>query len=324
MSTLICFGFGYCAEHFVAAFGEKFDRIIGTVRGAERAAILNAYDAGRLQALVFDGTQRDAGTEKRRLPRRICAGLGAARRETAIRSLPPCGDAFAEAKHLRSIVYLSTVGVYGDHGGGWVDEQTPPKPGVGAQPRAACGRAGLARIRRAPRRRRRDPSPRRHLRARTERARFKSRAAKPAASSSPGKSSTASMSATSRKRSMPHSRARRPGSSTSPTTSRRRPAIRSLSPRSSWDVEPPPEIAFADAAPSMSPMALSFWQECRRVTQRQAQARAWCRFALSDLSRRVTGVVRAQMTSAQCKLGPLRKRLRSLDLTRRSMVSPSR
>ena len=28
---------------------------------------------------------------------------------------------------------------------------------------------------------------------------------------------------------------------------------------------PPPEIAFADAAPAMSPMGLSFWQECRRV-----------------------------------------------------------
>src|SRR5579862_174165 len=29
--------------------------------------------------------------------------------------------------------------------------------------------------------------------------------------------------------------------------------------------EPPPEIPFAEAAPSMSPMALSFWQDCRRV-----------------------------------------------------------
>ena len=29
--------------------------------------------------------------------------------------------------------------------------------------------------------------------------------------------------------------------------------------------EPPSEIAFEEAAPSMSPTALSFWQECRRV-----------------------------------------------------------
>ena len=30
-------------------------------------------------------------------------------------------------------------------------------------------------------------------------------------------------------------------------------------------VDPPPEIPFAEAAPSMSLLALSFWQECRRV-----------------------------------------------------------
>ena len=28
---------------------------------------------------------------------------------------------------------------------------------------------------------------------------------------------------------------------------------------------PPPEIPYEQAAPSMSPMARSFWQECRRV-----------------------------------------------------------
>ena len=30
-------------------------------------------------------------------------------------------------------------------------------------------------------------------------------------------------------------------------------------------VESPPEIPFDQVAPTMSPMALSFWQECRRV-----------------------------------------------------------
>jgi hypothetical protein len=36
MATLLCFGFGYCAEHFIAEFGGKFERVIGTVRRAER------------------------------------------------------------------------------------------------------------------------------------------------------------------------------------------------------------------------------------------------------------------------------------------------
>jgi nucleoside-diphosphate-sugar epimerase len=36
--------------------------------------------------------------------------------------------AIASAPHLRSICYLSTTGVYGDRGGGWVDETTAPAP----------------------------------------------------------------------------------------------------------------------------------------------------------------------------------------------------
>ena len=125
MSQLICLGLGYSAEHFVAAFGQKFDRIVGTMRSKERAAVLNAYDGGRLQALVFDG--KSASPE---LQQAIVAA------DAALISVPQdadgdpvlraCGDAFAQARHLRSIVYLSTVGVYGDRGGDWVDEETPP------------------------------------------------------------------------------------------------------------------------------------------------------------------------------------------------------
>src|SRR5580692_9809889 len=55
-TMLICFGLGYSAQHFVEIFGQKFDRIVGTVRDAERAAALNAHPSGRLKALVFDGT----------------------------------------------------------------------------------------------------------------------------------------------------------------------------------------------------------------------------------------------------------------------------
>jgi len=127
MSVLVCFGLGYCAEHFVAAFGDKFEGIFGTVRGAERAAVLNAYKPGTLEAVAFDGAQatpelRDA----------------IARARYALVSIPPgedgdpvlaaFGDDLAAAENLRSVVYLSTVGVYGDHRGGWVDEQTSVAP----------------------------------------------------------------------------------------------------------------------------------------------------------------------------------------------------
>lgn len=39
------------------------------------------------------------------------------------------GAAIAAAPRLRWIGYLSTTGVYGDRGGAWVDEATPPAPG---------------------------------------------------------------------------------------------------------------------------------------------------------------------------------------------------
>jgi len=127
MSTLLCFGLGYSAEHFVGLYGDDFARIIGTVRGAERAAVLNAHLSGRMKAFIFDGS---------RAPPELKSSIGEA--DVALISVPPHdnGDPvlaafaadFAQARQLRSIVYLSTIGVYGDRGGQWVDETTPPDP----------------------------------------------------------------------------------------------------------------------------------------------------------------------------------------------------
>src|SRR5271168_713147 len=126
--TLICFGFGYCAEHFGEAYGQKFESVFGTVRGAERAAILNAYDAGRFQALVFGGTASTPALDGA-IAAAECALISVPPDETGDPVLAACGSALAHASRLRSIVYLSTVGVYGDSGGAWLDEKTPPKPG---------------------------------------------------------------------------------------------------------------------------------------------------------------------------------------------------
>jgi nucleoside-diphosphate-sugar epimerase len=126
MATLICFGFGYCAEHFVAEFGAKFDRVIGTVRGAERAAIINAYQP-EVRVLAFDGAHVTPELNN-----------AAAEAEYALVSIPPgetgdpvlaaLGSELTAGRNLRALIYLSTIGVYGDHGGGWVDEQTPAAP----------------------------------------------------------------------------------------------------------------------------------------------------------------------------------------------------
>jgi dTDP-4-dehydrorhamnose reductase len=127
MSKLLCFGLGYSAEHFVARFGDGFVGIVGTVRGAERAAVLNARFGGRVQVLAFDGVTATP---------EVTSVIGDA--DVALISIPQTakgdpvlatfGAELTRAQRLRSVVYLSTVGVYGDHGGAWVDEATPARP----------------------------------------------------------------------------------------------------------------------------------------------------------------------------------------------------
>src|SRR3954453_11945361 len=127
MPTLFCFGLGYSASHFIHEFGGRFDRIAGTVTTRAKAAHLAAAGIGghKLEAFVFDGT--DAPTQ-------ITAALMDA--AAVLVSVPPDEDGdpvlaqFAStivgAPQLQSIVYLSTIGVYGDHRGACVDETTPP------------------------------------------------------------------------------------------------------------------------------------------------------------------------------------------------------
>ena len=56
--------------------------------------------------------------------------------KTAIRRCSDLAAAIADAPALAQVVYLSSVGVYGDRDGAWVDESSVPAPG---SPRAHGG-----------------------------------------------------------------------------------------------------------------------------------------------------------------------------------------
>jgi len=124
MTTLLCFGLGYCARHYVRTFGARFDHTIGTVRTTEKAERIEADHA--VQALVFDGTPSAEVTD------------AIANCDAILVSAPPAdssdpvlavfADTLARASKLKSVVYLSTVGVYGNHDGAWIDETTAPNP----------------------------------------------------------------------------------------------------------------------------------------------------------------------------------------------------
>ena len=128
MASLFCFGLGYSASHCISEYGAKFFHVAGTVRTVEKAsAIANGIGGRVVKVLTFDGL--NATPE-------IRAELAQA--ELILVSVPPgrdgdpvlaCfADEIASAPHLRSIVYLSTVGIYGNHEGEWVDETTPAAP----------------------------------------------------------------------------------------------------------------------------------------------------------------------------------------------------
>jgi nucleoside-diphosphate-sugar epimerase len=138
MATLLCLGLGYSAAHYVATFGDRFDRVIGTARTADRAATLAAHPIGgqRPEVFVFDGSAAAPA---------LAASI--AQSDALLISTPPgaagdpvlacLADTIARGR-ARTIVYLSTIGVYGDRGGDWVDEDSHARPG------SARGTARLA------------------------------------------------------------------------------------------------------------------------------------------------------------------------------------
>jgi nucleoside-diphosphate-sugar epimerase len=107
---LFAFGLGYSAARVIAR--GRFGAAAGTVRSAEAVE-----------------TWRRRGVEAHLFGE---AALAAAKAEIALVSIPPDAEgdptlrAYAPAlRGIARVVYLSTVGVYGDAGGAWVDEESP-------------------------------------------------------------------------------------------------------------------------------------------------------------------------------------------------------
>ena len=266
MPTLFCFGLGYCAEHYVAEFGARFDRIAGTVRTREKARRDRgvALRRARSRSIRVRRQRSYAGGRRGVDGRRRAARLGAAgprersgaravlRRDRG-RAAPAIDRLSLDRRRLwRSRRRLGR-------------RDDAARAGLGAQPRAARRRAGLGVARRARGQIRSRSCGSREFMAPARTRWCRSRAAARSASTSPDRCSTASMSPTSRRRSTRRSRAAPTVCSMSPTTSQRRRACRSHSQPNCLALPPPPEIPFAEAAKTMSPMALSFYGESKRV-----------------------------------------------------------
>lgn len=125
MGTLFCFGFGYSAQLIAKRLAAESWATIGT--STTEAGVQRIANAG-YRGIHFDGSAPSEG---------VSAALCGATH--ILLSIPPgaAGDPaylhhavnIAASPSVRWIGYYSTVGVYGDTSGGWVDEDTPAVPG---------------------------------------------------------------------------------------------------------------------------------------------------------------------------------------------------
>jgi nucleoside-diphosphate-sugar epimerase len=124
---LFCFGLGYSASHLAHRLLERGWQVAGTVRSPEKADQLQAQG---IEAQLFD---RDR-------PLADPAGALAGTTHLLV-SVPPdglgagdaaldhhAGDIAQMAGQLQWAGYLSTTGVYGNRDGGWVDETAELRP----------------------------------------------------------------------------------------------------------------------------------------------------------------------------------------------------
>jgi len=122
---LLVAGLGYTAGRFLSLHGARFTSVTATVRTREKARVL-AGEGVEARVLKRGRPLSLALAEAARSATHLLVSVPPdARGDAALESLTP---ALEHSAALRWIGYLSTVGVYGDHSGEWVDENTPPAP----------------------------------------------------------------------------------------------------------------------------------------------------------------------------------------------------
>ena len=122
--NLFVFGLGYTGRRFAERERARFARIRATVTEPDRAAAIAAKTGFAVRAFGPDADDP-----------RIASDL--AETDALLVSAPPGRDGDTVLARYRDAIagsriawigYLSTIGVYGDQGGAWIDEGTPVAP----------------------------------------------------------------------------------------------------------------------------------------------------------------------------------------------------
>lgn len=132
MTNVLIFGAGYSGSVIGEQLSSDGHSVFGTSRDAGR---FDALSARGIQPLVFDGKSQSRQLRSALMDTtHLIISIAPPRQADGKSPVDPVLSSFDEepltslAPNLRWICYLSTVGVYGDHAGAWIDEETPVSP----------------------------------------------------------------------------------------------------------------------------------------------------------------------------------------------------
>jgi nucleoside-diphosphate-sugar epimerase len=135
---LFCFGIGYAAQALARRVIASGWRVRGTCHSAERRVLLR--EAG-FSAVLFDRNQPVDAAALNGITHLLISVPPDAEGDPV---LAAHGADIAAMRGVSWLGYLSTTGVYGDRGGGWVDETAPLLPtGTRGRRRVAAERGWL-------------------------------------------------------------------------------------------------------------------------------------------------------------------------------------
>jgi nucleoside-diphosphate-sugar epimerase len=124
-SRFFILGAGYSAKAFAATRSDRSVEIAGTTRSAEKFEALRRVG---IEPLLFDGKEFSPDLlESLRQATHLIVSISPEEGGDPVVEMVG-GDLAKLAPQLRWIGYLSTVGVYGNYDGGWVDETGECRP----------------------------------------------------------------------------------------------------------------------------------------------------------------------------------------------------
>jgi len=121
---VMIFGCGYSGSAIAKAFAADGVRVFGTTRSQDK---MEALRRDGVEAFLFDGESMEDGLRRALADvTHLVQSIAPGKADPLLRLLDKDGASLLP--RLEWIGYLSTVGVYGDHKGAWVSEETPCLP----------------------------------------------------------------------------------------------------------------------------------------------------------------------------------------------------